>query len=187
MPAHAANQETNAEPARASRPWMGKVMVAAFMGGVVAAECLVAYLIFPSPEEVAALAEKNLQKTLPAHLTGEGHGGHEGEGEASVEVDLGEYSVTVSQPNGASSLRVDFHLYGTVAEEEEEHTKHQIERNINRFRDQVLYEIRNSTPSDLADPGLALIKRRILEKSNALFGKPVLKAVVFSQFSYFEQ
>ena len=42
-------------------------------------------------------------------------------------------------------------------------------------------------PADLADPGLGLIKRRILEKSNALLGKPLLRAVVFSEFSYMEQ
>ena len=82
---------------------------------------------------------------------------------------------------------MDFHLYGTVAEGEQEAMKLLFERNLNRFRDQVLYEIRNSVSTDLADPGLALIKRRILEKSNTLLGKPVLKSVVFSQFSYFEQ
>ena len=82
---------------------------------------------------------------------------------------------------------MDFHLYGTVAEGEQEAMKPLFERNLNRFRDQVLYEIRNSVSTDLADPGLALIKRRILEKSNTLLGKPVLKSVVFSQFSYFEQ
>jgi len=175
---------TEAVPQR--RAWAGKLMVAGFMGGVVAVECLVAYFVFPSPDEVAALAEKNLQKTLPVTLV---EGGHDDASHAPnmLEVELGEYRITVTQPNGATALCVEFHLYGTVPEEEVEHTKHLIERNINRFRDQVLFEIRNSAPSDLADPGLALIKRRILEKSNTLFGKPILKSVIFSNFSYFEQ
>jgi flagellar FliL protein len=153
----------------------------------VAVECLLAYFLFPSPEEVAALAEKNLQKSLPAALSGPDSHGAEANAEEAVEVDLGEYSITVTQADGASSLRVDFHLYGTVTEGEQEAMKLLFERNVNRFRDQVLYEIRNSASTDLADPGLALIKRRILEKSNTLLGKPVLKSVVFSQFSYFEQ
>lgn len=189
MTAQPSEVESTAAPAPKGKGIGGKVLVAAFMSGVVAIECLVAYLMFPSPEQVAALAEKNLQKTLPAGLEAKAEGGtgKESEDKAFLETDLGEYSVTVTQANGASSLRVDFHLFGTVPEAEQEEVKLLVERHINRFRDQVLYEIRNSSPGDLADPGLALIKRRILEKSNALFGKPLLKSVVFSQFSYFEQ
>jgi flagellar FliL protein len=106
---------------------------------------------------------------------------------ASVEVPLGQYSVTVSRPNASTSLRVDFELVGTVLEEEAAEMSSLFDRHVHRFRDQILYEIRNSEPADLADPGLGLIKRRILEKSNALFGKPILRSVVFSQFSYIEQ
>ena len=157
------------------------------MGGVVAIECLVAYFLFPSPDEVAALAQRNLEKTLPATLNTEGALANEKETEAVFETDLGEYSITVTQPNSTTALRVDFHLYGTVLDDDTSEIKTLFERNIHRFRDQVLYEIRNSEPADLADPGLALIKRRILEKSNALFGKPILRSIVFSQFSYIEQ
>jgi flagellar FliL protein len=180
---------TTAAPTPREKGIGGKIVVAAFMSGVVAIECLVAYLLFPSPEQVAALAEKNLQMTLPADPDGNAvqGTGKVSENRTLMETDLGDYSVTVPRPNGASSLRVDFHLFGTVPEAEEEEVKLLVERHINRFRDLVLHEIRNSSPEDLADPGLALIKRRILERSNALFGKPLLKSVVFSQFSYFEQ
>jgi flagellar FliL protein len=189
MTAHPGDVEATAAPTPKEKGIGGKIVVAAFMSGVVAIECLVAYLLFPSPEQVAALAEKNLQMTLPAGL--EGHAeqgtGKESEDRTLMETDLGDYSVTVPQPNGASSLRVDFHLFGTVPDAEQVEVERLVERHINRFRDQVLHEIRNSSPEDLADPGLALIKRRILERSNALFGRPLLKSVVFSQFSYFEQ
>ena len=33
---------------------MSKLLIGGFMGGVVALECLIAYLVFPSPEDVAA-------------------------------------------------------------------------------------------------------------------------------------
>jgi flagellar FliL protein len=165
----------------------GKLVVAGFMAGVVGLECIVAYFMFPSPEEVAALAERNIQKTLPTAVDAHPDDPNQAMLEPVEEVDLGEYSVTVTQPNGASALRVDFHLFGTAPEKETEHVKTLVERHINRFRDLVLFEIRNSSPNDLADPGLALIKRRILEKSNTLFGSPLLKSIVFSQFSYFEQ
>jgi flagellar FliL protein len=106
---------------------------------------------------------------------------------STVEIDLGEYTVTVTQPNSSTALRVDFKLVGTLLEEDETEVTQAFDRYANRFRDQIIFEIRNSEPADLADPGLGLLKRRILEKSTTLFGKPLLKSVVFSQFSYVEQ
>ena len=100
---------------------------------------------------------------------------------------MGEYSVTVTRPNAPTVLRVDFHLVGTVEEGHFEEVKAAFDSNVHRFRDMVISEIRHLETSDFADPGLGLIKRRILEKSNALLGKPVLKSVVFSDFAYMEQ
>lgn len=167
---------------------MGKLMIAGFMGGVVAIECLLAYLFIPSAEQVAAMAEQNMQKKLPASLKSEGSGKNESDdSQPTVELELGEYSITVTQPNSATALRVDFKLVGTVNDADQSEAKSLFDRNIHRLRDMVLSEIRNLESSDLADPGLTLIKRRILEKSNSVLGKPVLKSVVFSQFSYIEQ
>jgi hypothetical protein len=60
-------------------------------------------------------------------------------------------------------------------------------KNRNRFRDQVIIIIRNAQMSDLADPGLVLIKRKILEKTNSLLGEPLLKEVLFSDFAVVQQ
>ncbi len=57
---------------------------------------------------------------------------------------------------------------------------------MNRFRSQVIEEIRDSEISDLEDAGLGLIKRRFLEKSNALIGKPLLRSVVFADYTFVE-
>jgi flagellar FliL protein len=187
MAAQTANQEANADSSKAGNPLLGKLAIAGFMGGVVALECLIAYFVFPSTEEVAALAQQNLEKKLPATLAADAPGDGQEDSENVMEVDLGQYSITVPQPNSTTSLRVDFHLVGTVLDTDESEATSLYDRNVHRFRDQVLVEIRNSEPADLADPGLALIKRRILEKSNALLGKPVLRSVVFSEFSCFEQ
>lgn len=170
---------------------MGKLMIAGFMGGVVAIECLLAYFFIPSAEQVAAMAEQNMQKKLPLDLKNEHGTNQEGDdSKPAVELDLGElgdFSITVTQPNSPTALRVDFQLVYTVREADQAEAKSLFDRNVHRFRDLVLSEIRNLEPTDLADPGLTLIKRRILEKSNILFGKPVLKSVVFSQFNYVEQ
>jgi flagellar FliL protein len=99
---------------------------------------------------------------------------------------LGTFSTTAHRPNSNATLRVDFHLIGTVQERHQAEFNDLFKRNEHRFRDHVLIEIRNSEVTDLTDPGLGLIKRRILEKSNALFGNPVLRSVVFSEFSFLE-
>jgi flagellar FliL protein len=163
------------------------MLIAAFMGSVVLVECAVAYFMIPSAEKVAELAEKNLQKKLPASMNSATEEEHGKSGKPTVELDLGEYSVTVARPNLPTMIRVDFHLVGTADEESMPEVKAAFDRNVHRFRDMVISEIRHLELSDLADPGLGLIKRRILEKSNALFGKPILKSVVFPDFAYMEQ
>jgi flagellar FliL protein len=60
-------------------------------------------------------------------------------------------------------------------------------KNKIRMRDQVITIIRNAEMADLADPGLGLIKRQILAKTNALLGEPLLKGVIFSDFAVVEQ
>jgi flagellar FliL protein len=165
---------------------MGKLMIAGFLGGVVMVECALAYFLIPSAEQVAVLAEQNIQKKLPAALHPEDSDEH-GEAKVAVEIDLGQYSVSVTRPNSPTVLRVDFHLVGTADEKEAKEVESAYDHHVHRFRDMVISEVRNLEMTDFADPGLGLIKRRILEKSNALFGKPILKSVVFPDFSYFEQ
>jgi flagellar FliL protein len=177
-----------AAPAPAPRGgFLGKLLIAGFVVLVVTVECAVAYFWIPSAEQVAALAEKNLQKKLPAALAHEGGEAQDGEAKPMMEVDLGEYSVTITRPNSPTVMRVDFHLVGTAEESVANELKAAFDRNVHRFRDMVISEIRNLEVSDFADPGLGLIKRRILEKSTTLFGKPILKSIVFPDFSYFEQ
>ena len=165
----------------------GKLIICGFMAIVVAVECLLAFLFIPSAEEVAALAEEKMTKKLPATVAQDELVIQDEQDAAAVEVELGEYTITVAQANSNLSLRVDFQLYGTVLEKEKAELSAAMERNKHRFRDQILFEIRNSDVEDLSDPALGLIKRRILEKSNALLGKPLLQSIVFSQFSYIEQ
>jgi hypothetical protein len=51
----------------------------------------------------------------------------------------------------------------------------------------VIVTLRSSELGDLTDAGLGLIKRRILEKTNRTLGKPYLRSVIFSDFSFIEQ
>ena len=88
------------------------------MALVIGVECGVAYMYLPSAAETAALAGSAVEKQrrcTKAALQQEA----EKEKNGQVEVDLGEFNVTAYQPISNTTLRIDFHLYGTVAAAEQ--------------------------------------------------------------------
>ena len=159
-----AKEQAAAAPAKSGGGLMGKLLIAGFMGGVIAVECLLAYLFIPTPDEVAALAEENMTKKLPASLATEEISASQDEMKSMIEIQLGDYSITISQRNSATALRADFTLAGTVLASEHSSMENLMDKYQARFREIVLYEFRNSEREDLDDPELGLIKRRILEK-----------------------
>ena len=172
-------------PERKSKTSMlARFLIAGFMGSVVAAECLFAYFWLPSASEVAAQVEQIAVDAKAAAEENQGKGKEEEE--KTVEVDLGQFTITNHLLPTESTIRTDFHLFGTVAEKEQEEFKELYARNEKRFRDQVIVEIRTCEVSDLEDPGLGLIKRRFLETSNALLGKPLLRSVIFADYTFVE-
>jgi hypothetical protein len=175
--------EGQAAPAAPRGSMFGKIMIAGFIGTVILTECLLAYLLIPSADEVARRAEARMTEKIQKQVSPTGHSPEK----PMVEVELGDYSITSHQVESNTSLRIDFKLYGVVLETEQEELKTRFARNQHRFRDQIIFEIRNSDISDLSDPGLGLIKRRILEKSNRLLDKSILQGIVFSDFSFVEQ
>jgi flagellar basal body-associated protein FliL len=180
---------------------MKTLMVAGFVGSVILVECLLAYYMIPSTAAIEAAAKAKLEAE---HGKGGEHGDHGEHGKkdahgetgahgehgahhdenSSEEIDLGKFNIMIHRPSNDVTLRVSFHLIGTIKEKDSEDFHHMLEKNEHRLRDRIIFEIRNSEISDLTDPGLGLIKRRILAKSNELLGKPVLESVVFSEFSY---
>ena len=161
------------------------IIVAVLVAGVILTECLFAYLLIPSHKDLETWATAKAAKEQASG--GETSHKHKAEGKKEIEVDLGKYNVVVHKPTANMTLRVNFHLIGTVLEEEEHEFAELLAKHQHRLRDQAIFEIRNSQIEDLTDPGLALLKRRILAKSNELFGKPLLRSVVFSDFSFIEQ
>lgn len=133
------------------------------------------------------------------------------------EADLGRFSITAYDQTTNNTILIDFHMYGAVLEEPKEHKEEApaadahgghgghgekkpageeedaskfgklMKKNKHRFRDQVIVIVRNTSPADLADPALGLIKRQILAKTNSLLGEPLLKEVIFSEFSVVQQ
>ncbi|WP_425614729.1 flagellar basal body-associated FliL family protein [Anatilimnocola sp. NA78] len=147
----------------------------------------------------AAAAHGGGHGAKPAKAAAGGHGGGHGAAASTakvpagsgtggeVEVELGKFNLMVHEPASNVTLRVNFHLVATVEDGDSEEVSHLLEKNQHRLRDQIIFEIRNAQMSDLTDPGLGLIKRRILAKSNDLLGHALLQNVVFSEFSFIEQ
>jgi flagellar FliL protein len=160
------------------------IIIAVLVGVVILCECMFAYLLIPSRSDLEKWSAAKAEKEAAAD-----HGSkeHKHEGKPETEVDLGKYNVVVHHPASNVTLRVNFHLIGTVGEEEHHEFETLLAKNQHRLRDQAIFEIRNCQIDDLTDPGLALLKRRILAKSNDLLGKPLLHSVVFSDFSFVEQ
>ena len=166
--------------------FLAKINVLLFLLVVIVAECLVAYYYLPSATESAAVAgapgeHKSAAEAHPATEKGES------EANGQIEVDLGEFSVTAYQPVSNSTLRIDFHLYGTIGSEGEHEFVRLMEENKHRFREQVLVIVRSADITDLTDAGLGLIKRKIQDKTNRILNKPLLRSVIVSDFSFIEQ
>jgi len=183
---------TETPPAVATRPSRGsslkqRLLLASFVAAVILTECLLAYLFVPSGKQIAAVAEARYVEELANAVDQPEEPIVANETLAVTEVDLGSYSITSLQPSSNVTLRIDFRLFGTVSPSDKGEFDKRFTNVEHRLRDQVIVEVRNSDMTDLRDAGLGLIRRRILEKSNALFGRPLLKSVVFSDFSFVEQ
>lgn len=164
-----------------------KIKVIGLVAVLMIGELVAAYFIFGHSGGNAAHAEGDAaaeahKKEEEEHAAEE----HE-EHQAGLEVELGEFNVIKSQPLASTTLRISFKMYGMVGAKDEATFKELFEEKKHRFREQVLEIVRSSDVNDLNDPVLGLIKRKILEKSNRLIGKPLLTGVVFSDFAYIEQ
>ena len=193
-----------AAPAPSKSSALTKIVVLAFMVAVIGGECLVACFYLPSMSAATPVA-------APEAIEHQEEAAEEETAHAAPkrEVDLGRYSITSFQPASNTTLLIDFHMFGTVAAEadastapaaaeghghghgetpasDDEFTR-LFEKHKHRLRDQVIVIVRSAEMTDFADPSLGLIRRKILEKSNRLLGKPLLEEVIFSDFSLVEQ
>jgi hypothetical protein len=174
-----------AAPAPARGSMLGKLLVLALVVVIVAVECVVAYLCIPTNSE-SAVAASNATKPSAEHKKGEPEPASEGGNSENVEIDLKEFSVTIFQPASNSTLRIDFHLWGVVARENEKEFKRLAEENQARFREQVGMSVRSVDMTDLNDPSLGLLKRTILTKTRQVLGKPLLQEVFITEYSTLE-
>lgn len=173
-----------AQPQQAGSSLTGKLKVLGLVAAVVFVECAFAYMLIPSAVADPQTSEAAI-KAAEADLAGKTE--EELEVANEKEVDLGEFRVTSYQPATDTTFRVNFHLFGTIAEEDIDDFDVLKEANEARLREQVNVIVRAAEIPDLTDPTLGLIKRRILDKINRILGRPLVKGVIFSDMSFVEQ
>ncbi len=166
----------------------GKIKAAAFIAVVIGVECAIAYFFVPSASETAAIAGATLGiDPETGEIAPQETGDSSTEASDQLEVPLGQFSVTAFQPVSNSTLRIDFELYGTIDAKDEIEFFQRMEENRHRFREQVIVTIRTADITDFTEAQLGLVRRRVLERSNRVLGKPLLRGVIFSEFSFIEQ
>lgn len=165
------------------------ILVAVFISAVILVECAFAYLLIPSTTDLETWAKKKEGDSAAAEHGKDASEEHKGEhaAEHEAEVELGKFNIIVHKPAENLTMRVNFHLIGTVPEKEHKEFEELYAKCEHRLRDQIIFEVRKSDVAELSDPGLALLKRKILAKSNELLGKSMLHTIVFSDFAFIEQ
>ncbi len=171
------NQPSDPPKTGSGKGMLARLVAAALVGLIIMVECLVTYLVLPSPDAVSkgleTFAEVGTATSPPQAPV--------------VEVPLGRFSVTKHRPAHNSSVRIQFSLVYIVLKQDKREFSALLEDRVNRLRDRVIFTVTNSELTDLTDPGLDLIKRRILETSNDLFGKDIVHSAIFSDYVFIEQ
>ncbi|TWU27810.1 hypothetical protein [Bythopirellula polymerisocia] len=149
-------------------------------------------MLMPTSAETSKIAEKLVTAESTAD-TDDGSSAAPAKESAEIaiynmrEVSLGTFHVVTYDADTGSSLNVDFDLFGTVLASEEGEFLQLYTENERRLREQILVTVRGADISDLSDPDLDLIKRKILEKVNRTLGKALVHEAIFSKFSFIER
>lgn len=190
-PAEAPPEQNPERPAGRGPGLFGLLKAVACIAIIVLVEILTATMVFPSGGETEELARRIVSAGAhgmdgdAANLGDSSAGGKLAED--TREVELGNFSVTRYNPSNNRSLSIDFALYGTVLAEDSEELATLLEENEARIGEQVIMTLHAAEVTDLTDAGLALIKRRILEKTNRALGRHLLREVLFSNFNFVER
>ena len=181
-PAAQAAANPGDKPAKSGK--LGKLAIGGFLAAVVVAETMVFFLMVPSGDEVAALAEARLIQQADIDHMMQHH--HEDDEQRVVEFDLGSYGVSFIPAGSDRQHRVEFKLFGTLQAKDLDKMKQLFAGREGRFRHQLILEVRNSSIDELLENQLGLIQRRILATSTELLGEAILLSVGFQDYQVIE-
>lgn len=182
-----AAEETTPAPANNNKSMMGKVIIGFVISIVVLVESVVAYMMLPNPELIANKVREEVKQEIRENSDAADDIISIEDQTVYVEVELGAFNLGVHQPSANTTLNITCSVMGTIAEADQAEFDELLANNQNRLRERIIIEFRSAKVTELTDAGLGLIKRRILEKSNTLLGKPILKEIMFPEYNYYQQ
>ena len=163
----------------------GRPMVVAFVGIVVLLETAMFFFLVPNAEEVSALAEAQLIRSVQSgDLAAEERASKENE---VREFKLGLFGETFSPIDTERSYRVEIDLYGLVRLKDYEMMEAEFAEKKGRLRHEIRRKIRNSELRELNENNLGLLERRILTTCNHLLTDDLLLGIGFSSYQLIEQ
>ncbi len=116
---------------------MKTIIIAVVVCVVIITECLFAYLLIPSRTALEKWSADKAAKEAEHH---DDHAKkeHKHDAHPESEVDLGKYNIVVHHPASNVTLRVTFHLIGTVSHDAHHEFEELLAKNQHRLRDQAL-------------------------------------------------
>lgn len=182
----AETKETNDLAAEEPQPRSSnRALIVAFVGAVVVLETAMFFFLVPSAEEVSALAEAQLIRSVQE---GEVAAEEQASSENSVkEFKLGLFGETFSPIDTERSYRVEIDLYGLVRKKNLEKMEAEFEEKEGRLRHEIRKKIRNSELKELNENNLGLLERRILTTCNHLLEEDLLLGIGFKSYQLIEQ
>ncbi|MGI9474669.1 MAG: dihydrolipoamide acetyltransferase [Rubripirellula sp.] len=163
----------------------GRGLIIAFVAMVVLMETGMFFFLVPSADEVSALAEANLIRSVQ-------------EGEAAAEeitsdentvkeFKLGLCGETFSPIDTERTYRVEIDLYGLTRKKNRDQMQREFDDKEGRLRHAIRMKIRNSALEELNENNLGLLERRILTTCNHLLVDDLLLGVGFKSYQLIEQ
>ncbi|MGB7328105.1 MAG: dihydrolipoamide acetyltransferase [Rubripirellula sp.] len=183
--ANVTEEATESEVAAPASGGGGRTLIIAFVAVVILLETAMFFFFVPSAEDVSALAEAKLIKSVQ-------EGEVEAEEQASdenkvVEFQLGMYGEIFSPHDTERTYRVELNLYGLIRKKNEETMKEEFGAKEGRLRNVIRMKIRNSSMEELGENNLGLLERGILTKCNHLLDEDLLLGVGFKSYQLIEQ
>lgn len=179
--------EENTNNGGNGKSMMGKVIVGVVVSMIVLVESVVAYMMLPNPDLIANKVREEVEKEINESSQADEDIITIEDQTVYKEVDLGSFNLGVHQASANTTLNITCKVMGTIAETDQTEFDELLANNENRLRERIIIEFRSAEVTDLTQAGLDLLKRRILEKSNTLLGKQILKEIMFPEYNYYQQ
>lgn len=163
----------------------GRGMVIAFVAFVVLLETGMFFFLVPSADEVSALAEAQLIRSVQE---GEAAAEEQASDENMVkEFELGMFGETFSPIDTERTYRVEIELYGLIRKKSLAKMEAEWTEKEGRLRHAIRMKVRNSALEELNENNLGLLERRILTTCNHLLDDDLLLGVGFKSYQLIEQ